>query len=145
MPVHSEQRLLPYTPEQLFDLVADVERYPEFLPWVAVAQLHARSERDLEASLSMHRSGVTERFSTRNEFVRPDWMTMTLVNGPFRMLEGRWAFSCIGDAGTRVELTMRFEFASRVVEMLFGRSFEQSCNSLIDAFVARARQGHVGA
>lgn len=146
MAVHEIRRtaLVVFTPEQMFDLVIDVERYPEFLPWVAGAELHTRGERDLEASLSMQRSGVTERFSTRNEFVRPDWMTMTLVNGPFRMLEGRWTFARIGDAGTRIELTMRFEFASRVVEMLFGRSFEQSCNSLIDAFIARARARYLG-
>lgn len=70
-------------------------------------------------------------------------MTMSLVDGPFRLLEGRWTFTPIGSAGTRIGLEMRFEFASQVVSMLFGKSFEQSCNSLIDAFIARARQKHV--
>ena len=147
MAVHEIRRsaLVVFSPEQMFDLVIDVERYPEFLPWVAGAALHRKSERDLEASLSMQRGGVTERFTTRNEFERPAWMTMRLVDGPFRMMEGRWDFTPIGDAGTRIELAMRFEFASRVVELLFGRSFEHSCNSLIDAFIARAREKHVGA
>ena len=137
--------LVTFSPEQMFDLVIDVERYPQFLPWVAGAELHQRSERDLLASMSMSRGGVTERFTTRNEFDRPSYMTMQLVEGPFRLLAGRWTFTPIGSAGTRVELEMRFEFASPVISMLFGKSFEQSCGQLIDAFIARARQMHAGA
>ena len=135
--------LVTFTPEQMFDLVIDVERYPQFLPWVAAAELHERSERDLLASMEMQRSGVRERFTTRNEFVRPVFMTMQLVRGPFRMLEGRWTFTPIGEAGTRVELEMRFEFANPVISVLFGKSFEQSCGTLIDAFITRAKQRHV--
>jgi ribosome-associated toxin RatA of RatAB toxin-antitoxin module len=136
--------LVTFSPEQMFDLVIDVERYPQFLPWVAGAELHQRSDRDLLASMSMSRGGVTERFTTRNEFDRPAFMTMQLVEGPFRLLAGRWTFMPIGSAGTRVELEMRFEFASPVISMLFGKSFEQSCGQLIDAFIARARQVHAG-
>lgn len=137
--------LVTFSPEQMFDLVIDVERYPLFLPWVAGAELHERSERNLLASMEMSRSGVKERFTTRNEFERPAYMTMQLVDGPFRLLAGRWTFTPIGTAGTRIELEMRFEFANPVVAMLFGKSFEQSCGQLIDAFIARARQIHVGA
>ena len=135
--------LVTFSPAQMFDLVIDVERYPEFLPWVTGAELHAKSERDLLASMEMQRSGVRERFTTRNEFERPSFMTMRLVQGPFRLLDGRWTFTPIGDAGTRIELEMRFEFANPVVAMLFGKSFEQSCGELIDAFIARARRLHV--
>jgi ribosome-associated toxin RatA of RatAB toxin-antitoxin module len=134
--------LVTFSPEQMFDLVIDVERYPEFLPWVAGAQLHEKSEHDLLASMEMQKGGVRERFSTRNEFARPSFMTMRLVQGPFRLLEGRWEFKPIGDAGTKIELEMRFEFANPVIGMLFGKAFEQSCNTLIDAFIARARQMH---
>ena len=134
--------LVTFSPEQMFDLVIDVERYPQFLPWVTGAELHQRSDNDLLASMEMQRSGVRERFTTRNEFDRPAYMTMRLVEGPFRLLEGRWTFTPIGTAGTRVELEMRFEFANPLVSMLFGKSFEQSCGQLIDAFVSRARQQH---
>jgi ribosome-associated toxin RatA of RatAB toxin-antitoxin module len=146
MAIHEVRRsaLVIFSSEQMFDLVIDVERYPEFLPWVAGAKLHEKSERELLASLEMQRGGVRERFTTRNVFERPGFMTMSMVDGPFRVLEGRWTFTPIGTAGTRIELEMRFEFASPVVSMLFGKSFEQSCNSLIDAFIARARQKHVG-
>jgi ribosome-associated toxin RatA of RatAB toxin-antitoxin module len=67
-------------------------------------------------------------------------MTLEMVEGPFRVLEGRWSFAPIGTAGTRVELEMRFEFANPVISMLFGKAFEQSCNTLIDAFITRARE-----
>ena len=144
MPVINQQRHLQWSAEEMFDLVADVRRYPEFLPWVAAAILHERSERDLVASMEMQRGGVRERFTTRNEFERPSFMTMDLVEGPFRLLAGRWTFTPIGSAGTRVELEMRFEFANPVISMLFGKSFEQSCGQLIDAFIARARQMHAG-
>ena len=107
--------LVTFSPEQMFDLVIDVERYPQFLPWVAAAELHQKSEHDLLASMEMQRSGVRERFTTRNAFERPSFMTLQLVDGPFRLLEGRWKFTPIGQAGTRVELEMRFEFASAVV------------------------------
>ena len=134
--------LVTFTPEQMFDLVIDVVRYPEFLPWVAAAELHEKSDRDLLASMEMQRGGVRERFTTRNVFERPTYMNMQLVQGPFRTLEGRWGFTSIGEAGTRIELGMRFEFANPVVSLLFGKAFEQSCNTLIDAFIARARVLH---
>jgi len=134
--------LVTFSPEQMFDLVIDVERYPQFLPWVAGAELHERRDGNLLASMEMQRGGMRERFTTRNEFERPRYMTMQLVRGPFRVLEGRWNFQPIGAAGSRVELEMRFEFANPVVAMLFGKSFEQSCGTLIDAFIARARQLH---
>lgn len=132
--------LVTYTPPQMFDLVVDVERYREFLPWVTGATVHEKSERDLVASMTMERAGVRQSFSTRNEMQRPDWMTMKLVNGPFRILEGKWQFTAIGDAGTKIVLDMRFEFANPLASMLFGRAFEQSIGDLIDAFVARAKQ-----
>jgi ribosome-associated toxin RatA of RatAB toxin-antitoxin module len=69
-------------------------------------------------------------------------MSMQLVRGPFRLLDGRWTFAPIADAGTRIELVMHFEFGNPVVSLLFGKAFEQSCNTLIDAFIARARVLH---
>lgn len=145
MAIHEVRRsaLVVFSPEQMFDLVIDIERYPEFLPWVGDAKLHEKSDRELTATLEMQRGRVRERFSTRNSFERPGFMSMSLVDGPFRLLEGRWTFTAIATAGTRVELEMRFEFASQVVSLLFGKSFQQSCNNLIDAFIARARQIHV--
>lgn len=132
--------LVTYTPAQMFDLVVDVERYCEFLPWVAGAAVHEKNDSGLLASMTMERGGVRQSFTTRNVMQRPDWMTLSLVEGPFRTLEGAWNFKAIGTAGTRVELQMRFEFANPLATMLFGKAFEHSIGELIDAFVARARQ-----
>jgi len=134
--------LVTFTPEQMFDLVVDVERYREFLPWVAGAEVHEKNERDLQASLVMERAGIRQSFTTRNVMQRPDWMSLELVSGPFKQLQGLWTFTAIGTSGTRIVLDMKFEFANPVASMLFGRAFEQSVGELIDAFVARARKVH---
>jgi ribosome-associated toxin RatA of RatAB toxin-antitoxin module len=134
--------LVTFTPAQMFDLVVDVERYCEFLPWVAGAEVHERTEHDLRASLTMERAGIRQSFTTRNVMQRPDWMSLELVDGPFKRLEGLWTFAAIGNAGTKIVLDMKFEFANPVASMLFGRAFEQSVGELIDAFVARARAFH---
>jgi ribosome-associated toxin RatA of RatAB toxin-antitoxin module len=126
----------------MFDLVVDVERYCEFLPWVTGADVLERHAHDLVASLTMERAGVKQTFTTRNTMQRPDWMTMTLVEGPFKRLEGKWTFAAIGSAGTRVSLDMKFEFATTVASLLFGRAFEQSVSELIDAFVVRAKKAY---
>lgn len=137
--------LVTFTPEQMFDLVVDVERYPQFLPWVAAAEVHDRTENELLASLCMERAGVREEFTTRNVMDRPHTMSLALVDGPFTMLDGLWTFTAIGNSGTRVELVMKFEFANPVVSLLFGKAFESSVGHLIDAFVTRARSEYASA
>ena len=126
----------------MFDLVVDVERYPQFLPWVVDAEVHEKTERDLLASMAMERAGVRENFTTRNVMERPDWMSLQLVSGPFRTLEGLWTFVPIGTSGTRIDLVMRFEFANPIISLLFSKAFEASIGQLIDAFVTRARAIH---
>lgn len=132
--------LVPYGPEQMFALVEDVEGYPQFLPWVSSAKLLERGARAVVAQLEMHRAGMRELITTRNTLTPPQEITLTLVAGPFKTLDGRWTFQPIGAArGTRVELTIRFEFANPMLNLLLARSFEKSCSELVDAFVARAR------
>ena len=131
--------LVGYTPVQMFALVVDVESYPRFLPWCVGAELHYRRDDELEASLEMQRAGRRERFRTHNRLDPPQRMDLSLVSGPFRTLDGSWTFDPIADRGTRIGLEMRFEFASPLLGLVFARAFEQSCNSLIDAFTRRAR------
>ena len=141
MSIHEVKRtaLVTYTPEQMFDLVVDVERYCEFLPWVKGAHVHEKTARDLLASLTMERAGVKQTFTTRNVMDRPNWMSLTLVEGPFKTLEGLWTFAPIGNSGTKIVLDMKFQFGSALTSMLFGKAFEHSIGQLIDAFVARAK------
>jgi ribosome-associated toxin RatA of RatAB toxin-antitoxin module len=132
--------LVPYTAEQMFALVEDIERYPQFLPWVTAAQLVERTPSEVVGRLEMHRAGMREIITTRNVLNPPGEITLALVAGPFKTLEGRWTFEPIGeDRGTRVGLSIRFEFANAMLSLLLSRSFEKSCNELVDAFVARAR------
>jgi len=132
--------LVPYGPEQMFALVEDIESYPQFLPWVSSAKLLERGPREVVGQLEMHRAGMSELVTTRNTLTPAREITLALVAGPFKTLDGRWTFQPIGaDRGTRIELTIRFEFANPMLNLLLARSFEKSCNELVDAFVARAR------
>lgn len=131
--------LVPYTPAQMYELVDDIESYPQFVPWVDGAREIERTEDFMVGSLEMHRGGLRERFTTRNTLAPPHSISLALVEGPFRVLEGRWNFDAIGERGTRVGLWMRFEFSNAILSLLLSHSFEKSCGELVDAFVARAR------
>ncbi len=131
--------LVPYTPAQMFSLVEDIERYPQFVPWVASAKLMERTPGEVKGQLEMERSGFREKFTTRNILDPPHRMDLKLVDGPFKLLEGRWTFDPIGDRGTRIGLTIQFEFSNPMLSLMLSRSFEKSCGELVDAFVARAR------
>ena len=136
--------LVPFSPEQMFALVEDIERYPEFVPWVASAKLVERTATEVIGRLEMHRSGMRETFTTRNVLQPPHQMDLSLVDGPFKTLEGRWKFEPIADRGTRIGLSIRFEFANPMLSLLLSNSFEKSCGQLVDAFVARARSVYAG-
>jgi ribosome-associated toxin RatA of RatAB toxin-antitoxin module len=135
--------LVPHTPAQMFALVEDVERYPEFLPGVVGAKLVEAREQEQVGRLEMEKAGVREQFTTRNTLTRPERIDMHLLNGPFRSLEGVWTFVPILEdgviKGTRVGLTVRFEFRNPLTSMLLSRSFEGIFASLIDSFTKRAQ------
>jgi coenzyme Q-binding protein COQ10 len=137
----------------MFALVDDIERYTEFLPWVSGAQLLDRTERERTGRLEMSRAGLREQFTTRNIVVPPGRLEMRLLDGPFRVLEGVWTFDAIldqtaGEAqvarGTRIGLALRFEFKSRMTDLLLASKVVSSCDTLVDAFAKRARDiyGH---
>ena len=130
--------LVPHTPPEMFRLVDEVERYPEFLPWCRSTTLHCRDETRTEASIEVQRGGIRKTFSTRNVNVLGESIHLELLDGPFRELSGDWTFEAVGDRGCRVSLDMRFEFESRVLDVLLGRFFEDTLNSLVDAFTTRA-------
>jgi ribosome-associated toxin RatA of RatAB toxin-antitoxin module len=130
--------LVPFSAEAMFNLVCDVEAYPEFLPWCTASTLQSRTDHDLSASLAIGYGALNSEFSTRNEFCSPKWMTMHLLEGPFKDLEGKWVFEQLGDDGCEVTLQIEFEFSNPMKDMLFGATFETICNELIDAFVKRA-------
>ena len=131
--------LVPFSPEKMFELVADVDRYPEFLPWCRRAWVSSRDSNEMLASIELAQAGFAEVFTTRNALSEPGSMSLELVDGPFEKLEGEWTFDPVGEEGCRVNLDIQFQFSSRVTERLLGPIFEAICNKLVDAFVQRAR------
>ena len=140
MPKHDERRVLAYSPRQLYELVADVERYPEFLPWCTSATVLARSGDEVTVTLGLASGLARTRFTTRNRLEPARAMSMTLVDGPFDRLEGRWEFAPIRAAGTRAELHVAFATHGVIGAIALGPAFEGVCNHLVDAFARRARQ-----
>jgi ribosome-associated toxin RatA of RatAB toxin-antitoxin module len=131
--------IVPFSAEAMFDLVADVEAYPQFLPGCSGACIHSRDGAFVEASIALAQGPLQTQFRTRNELDRPRRITMALEEGPFTELHGVWEFTPLGSEGSRVALEVRFAFASRFVDLLMGPPFEAICNQLVDAFVKRAR------
>ena len=132
--------LLPFTPAQMYALVADVRRYPEFLQWCTSAEVLDEDGEHVTARLGLDLGLARGSFTTRNLLQPGIGMEMRLVDGPFRSLEGRWAFAPIGEVGTRATLELQFETSGPIGGIVFGPAFEQVCNQLVDAFGRRARQ-----
>ena len=135
--------IVPYAARRMFDLVADVESYPQFLPGCTDARIHERSEHEVLASISFAQGPLRTGFRTRNRLMPGESISMDLDHGPFRELRGGWRFTPIGADGSRVELKLQFAFENRVADLLLGPAFESICNGLVDAFVRRARAIYV--
>ena len=139
--------LIWYSPEEMFRLVTDVARYPEFLPWCDHAQVLSQHETGMEAEVGIDFKGIKQSFTTRNEHVPGREVRLHLVKGPFSSLEGVWTFSPVGDGSQRackVDLTMIYGFSSSLLAKLVGPVFDRVASSMVDAFVQRAEQvyGH---
>ena len=132
--------ILPYAPDAVYGLVADVERYPEFLPWCTTSRILARDGNAVIVSLGFASGLARASFTTRNSQDPGHSVTMSLVDGPFDELEGRWDFTPIGDAGSRIDLQVRFSTRGVIGALALGPAFEGVCNHLVDAFARRARQ-----
>jgi ribosome-associated toxin RatA of RatAB toxin-antitoxin module len=132
--------LLPYAPAQVYGLVADVERYPEFLPWCNAARILAQRNDEVTVTLGLSSGLARASFTTRNRLVPGQSLTMSLVDGPFDHLEGRWEFTPVGNSGTRADLHVAFATHGLIGAITLGPVFEGACNHLVDAFARRARQ-----
>ena len=139
MPVHSERRVLPYTAEQLFDLVAAVDRYPEFLPWCRAARIVRREGGVFHADLTIGFKGVRREFGSRVETARPRAIDAAPTRGPFRRMSNRWRFADLPEGGCRVDFHVDFEFRSRLLSALIGMLFHDAVRRMVAAFEARAR------
>lgn len=144
MPRHTETRRLPYSPEQMFDLVADVARYGEFLPWVAAVRVRSNSETEMLADLVVGFKGLSERFTSKVTKRRPEHIHVEYIDGPLAYLHNEWGFRPDGEGGTQVDFMVDFAFKSRIFEMLAGQVFDKALRRMIGAFETRAAQLYGG-
>lgn len=138
LPKHSETRTLPYTPEQLFDLVADVGRYSEFLPWVSAVRVRSDSETEMVADVVVGFKALREKFTSRVVKQRPSAITVDYVDGPLKYLRNEWRFRPDGQGATIVDFSVDFAFKNRLFEMLAGQVFDKALRKMTDAFETRA-------
>lgn len=141
MPTHAEKKVLRYTPEQLFDIVADVRRYPEFLPWCVGARVLSRTEAELTADLTIGFKVFRETFRSQVTLERPGHIHVRYLNGPFRYLNNHWRFTPV-PAGTEVDFFVDFEFNSRLLQALIGTVFNEAVRLMVRAFERRAMALH---
>lgn len=138
MPIHREKKILPYTPEQMYALVANVERYPEFLPWCLACRVRTmESPTSFIADLQVGFKMVREQFSSRVMLDPPKAITVTYLNGPFQHLSNEWKFAP-HPQGAEVDFFLTFEFRSRLLQTLIGVLFEEAVRRMVSAFEARA-------
>jgi coenzyme Q-binding protein COQ10 len=138
MPRHAETRQLPYTPAQMFDLVADVQRYAEFLPWVIGVRMKSRSDTELVADLVVGFKMLRERFTSRVTLERPTRIHVDYLDGPLKYLRNDWTFRDDGEGGTLLNFKVEFEFRNRVFEAIAGAVFGEAVKRMVAAFEARA-------
>jgi len=137
MPNHHDVQHFNYTPEQLFILVADVQRYPEFLPWCKAARISGRTEDRFMAELVISYKGLSESYTSQVTLTPHSHIDVVMIKGPFEHLTNRWHFTP-ENGGTRVEFWLDFKFRSRMLEMMMGSFFSRASAKMVDAFQARA-------
>jgi coenzyme Q-binding protein COQ10 len=137
MPRHTEKRFLPYTPEQLFDLVADVGHYQDFLPWVAATRIREDNETEMVADLIVGFKALKETFTSRVKKTRPGEIGIDYVEGPLKFLHNHWKFRPV-PGGTEVDFCVDFAFRNRIFEALAGQMFDRALRRMIGAFEERA-------
>ena len=140
MTVIDRSALVGHSAQAVFALVADVESYPQFLPWCDRAVVSLREPGRTVATLSINFHGLKQEFTTENLDRPGARIDMKLVSGPFRSLEGSWSFTGLGENGCKVGLSLRYEFSSAILERVIGPVFRGIADGLVEAFVRRAAQ-----
>lgn len=138
MPSHRETRILPYSAEQLFDLVMDIEKYPEFLPWCLGARINDRKKKELEADVIVGYKMFREKFTSRVHYIRPDAIEVEYMKGPMRHLQNKWVFRSTKAGQCSVDFYVDFSLQSKLLEKLADQFFHKALVKMIDAFEGRA-------
>ena len=138
--MHSVERsvLVLHSASQMFDLVADVEKYPQFMPWCGGATVSAHDAHGMQASITISFAGLKQTFTTRNKHHYPSCIELELVDGPFSDLTGKWEFISLSQDACKVLFTLNYQFSNRTLETLVGPIFNRIASSFIDSFTQRA-------
>ncbi|SDI54462.1 type II toxin-antitoxin system RatA family toxin [Pseudomonas abietaniphila] len=135
--------LLPYPAQALYDLVNDVARYSEFLPWCSGATVLEQSDTMMRARVEVAKGGLSQHFVTRNTLTPGQMIEMNLEEGPFSQLHGIWTFKALGEKACKISLDLSFDYSGSIVRATLGPLFNQAANTLVDAFCQRAKELHV--
>lgn len=138
MTILSRHAIVSHSVNEMFQLVADIESYPKFLPWCGGAKILSSDPEVVEAAIEIDYKGVRKSFTTRNRLQHDKTMEMHLVDGPFKKLQGFWRFDPLDDNACKVSLDLEFEFSSRIVGMTIGRVFNEIAGKMVDSFCQRA-------
>jgi len=131
--------LVEHSAENMFDLIEAAENYPAFLPWCAHASILSRDEAIVAAEITVDFHGVRFQLTTRNPKRRPEFMAIVLERGPFRKFEGEWHLTPLAPSACKIEFGLQYEFDSPLMGRVAGTVFDRITNTLVDAFVVRAR------
>lgn len=134
-----KELIVPYSCEQMFNLVNDIERYPEFLDWCSCAEIIEYTANEIVAELTISYSGIDKSFTTRNSLMSSNKIMMNLVEGPFKHLTGSWDFIAINNQGCKVEFKLDFEFSNYFVSLMFGKVFQEIAEKIVNNFSKRAQ------
>lgn len=136
--------LVPFPAQSMFDLVNDIDRYAEFLPWCKASQVLSRDDKAVCGRLDIAKAGIHQYFTTRNRLYPPERIELELVEGPFKRLHGTWRFDPLRDDACKIVLVLEFEFSGKLVNKAFGAVFRQIADTMVDAFCKRAKELHDG-
>jgi ribosome-associated toxin RatA of RatAB toxin-antitoxin module len=135
----SKSAIVPYTPQQMFELVNNIDDYSQFLNWCDSSSILNQSDDQITASVQINQGGLKQSFSTLNTLTPYKSIEMQLLDGPFDELSGEWRFETLGENAAKVHLTLQFKFKSMLIDMALSPIFKSIANSQLDAFVARAK------
>lgn len=132
--------LVPYSPQQMFDVVNNVARYTEYLPWCDSSRIISETDVEMVASISLKATGIRQSFTTRNVLVAPNRISMSHIDGLFSSLHGEWEFKALGDDGCRVTLDLNFDMPRSLAVVGAGRVFDNAADKMVDVFCVRASE-----
>lgn len=138
MPTFTENKMLPYSAEQMFAMVSDVSKYPEFLPWCIGARVYNRTLSRFDADVIIGFKMFREKFTSRVTLERPNAVDVDYISGPMKQLYNHWRFTDQDDDTCLIEFAVEFEFQNRVLEQMIGRVFTEATERMVDAFEERA-------